>query len=150
VGGDASDSIDIYPRGGLTTAERSWPRRAEAVTGDIVPACFGCYLLQACPFFPAAERQLLESYGKTFKCNRRPGGESVLRASATVVNFADPATVHGTGDPSGGGYPATGAVTYKPSYGSATETCTLPRSEHAVCAAVLNVFIDMWDRYSQK
>ena len=158
LGADGSDSITVYPRGEVSSSQfgekRTWPRSAKAVTGDLIPVCYGCYLDQACTFFPEAEHDLLKAYGNVLACPRRPAREGVSRISATVVAFEDPPGAHGTGNPSGGDYPANGVVTFKEgsataSYGSAMGTCTLPANDHALCTAVLDAFVSSWDTYSR-
>jgi hypothetical protein len=148
VGGDSSESITVFPRG-VPQPTQPWPRQAEAVTSEVVPACVGCYLTQACTFFPSANKTLRTDFGPTIKCPRRPAREAVERLSATVVEFSDPPGVMGTSGPSGGAYPALGVVTYKAqttqaSYGSWMETCTLPTSEHSLCTAAVNEFVTTW------
>jgi hypothetical protein len=150
VGADGSASVSVHPGGQAGSLYTSWPRGAQAVTAVLVPACVGCELETACAFFPSAEHQLVTTYGGDLKCHRRPSAEGVARLSPTAVEFSDPAGVHGTGNPSGGNYPATGVVTYKPStskatYGTWTETCTLSPRSHAVCAATIQAFVARWD-----
>ena len=60
--------------------------------------------------------------------------------------FTDPPGIKGTGQPSGGQYPANGVMTYHPSAqdGSWQETCTLPASEKDVCTVVLNTFVSWY------
>jgi hypothetical protein len=69
-----------------------------------------------------------------------PRRERIERLSRTAVAFEDPPGVHGTGQPSGGSFPANGVMLFNPSskgffYG---ETCVLPASEHTVCTLLLN------------
>ncbi|HTW10351.1 MAG TPA: DUF4850 domain-containing protein [Acidimicrobiales bacterium] len=149
VGADGSDAISVYPKGEFHPGS-GWPKTAQAVTSEVIPACVGCILVQACPFFPSAERALQADFGKAMACPRRPARETVSRASATAVRFTDPPGVRGTGTPSGGPYPALGVVTYKPStskaaYGSWLETCTLPAGEQALCDGAIGEFLALWD-----
>jgi len=148
VGADSSESVTAYPRG-VPQPTQPWPHQAEAVTSGVIPACVGCYLTQACTFFPSADKTLRVDFGSTIKCPRRPSREAVERLSATVVAFSDPPGVKGTSGPSGGAYPALGVVTYKAqsadaAYGSWMETCTLPKAEHSLCSAVVNEFVATW------
>lgn len=158
VGADGNDSIAVYPPGEVGTSEfalgHTWPKSAQAVTGDLLPACYACFVGQACRFFPAAEHDLVRVYGSQLSCSRIPTGEGVSRVSPTVVAFADPPGVAGTGEPSGGEYPAVGVVTFKQgsgtvTYGSATETCTLPKSDRAECTAVIDAFVAAWDHRAE-
>ena len=155
VGADGNDSIAVYPPGEVGTSKfalgHTWPKSAQAVTGDILPSCFACYVGQACTFFPAAERDLVRVYGKQLTCAALPEREGVLRLSSSVISFEDPAGVLGTGEPSGGNFPAEGVVTFKENtggttYGSAMQTCTLPPREHALCTAVIDSFVFAWQQ----
>jgi hypothetical protein len=155
LGADGNDSIAVYPPGEVGTSQfalgHTWPRVAEAVTGDLLPSCYSCFVGQACTFFSAAEHDMLRTYGNQLTCSKLPSGEGIERVSPTAVAFEDPAGVGGTGEPSGGAYPANGVVTFKQStstvtYGSAMETCTLPRAQHAVCAAAIAAFLSAWYR----
>jgi hypothetical protein len=155
LGADGNDSIAVYPPGEIGTSQfalgHTWPKSAQAVTGDLLPTCYACFVGQACTFFPDAEHDLVRNYGGQLSCTPLPSGQSVSRVSSSVIAFQDPAGVLGTGEPSGGTYPASGVVTFKeraPSgtYGSAMETCTLPKSEHAMCNAALQSFIASWDQ----
>jgi len=89
----------------------------------------------ACPFFPTAAPQP----GWT-RCPSIPAGEAVARLGPRVAAFEDSPGVAGTGDPSGGAYPANGVVVYRESR-AALATCTLPEAKHAECTAILNDFI---------
>jgi hypothetical protein len=148
VGADASESITVFPKGEPHPGQ-PWPRTAKAVTTELLPSCVGCYLSQACTFFPSALKTLKADYGSTISCPHRPAADTVTRLSSSVVEFSDPPGVHGTTDPSGGTNPALGVVTYKAAsaattYGSWMEDCTLPTSEHALCGAVLAEFVATW------
>jgi hypothetical protein len=155
VGADGNDSIAAYPPGEVGTSKfalgHSWPKSAQAVTGDILPSCFACYVGQACTFFPAAEKDLVRVYGSQLTCAALPTREGILRLSSSVISFNDPPGVLGTGEPSGGSFPALGVVTFKEntggtSFGSGMQTCTLPAREHALCTAVTDAFVSAWQQ----
>ena len=155
LGADGNDSIAVYPPGEVGTSQfalvHSWPKSAQAVTGDLLPACYACFVGQACTFFPAAEHDLVHDFSGQLSCTPLPSGQAVSRVSPSVIAFNDPAGVLGTGEPSGGAYPAVGVVTFKDrspggTYGSAMETCTLPKTEHAMCNAALQDFIAGWEQ----
>ncbi|HTT91231.1 MAG TPA: hypothetical protein VMF65_16875 [Acidimicrobiales bacterium] len=155
LGADGNDSIAVYPPGEVGTSQfalgHNWPKSAQAVTGDLLPSCYACFVGQACTFFPAAEHDLVQDYGQQLSCTPLPSGQDVSRLSSSVIAFEDPANVLGTGEPSGGVYPASGVVTFKdrvPSgaYGSAMETCTLPKTEHLMCNAAVQAFIAGWEQ----
>ncbi len=105
-------------------------RQAAALTAFIPTACTGCVAVTACPFFPEA-RKINPRVG----CPRIPARESIERRSAHAVAFDDPPRVRGTGNPSGGPYPAHGVVLFngvirwtRDAYpAAAQETCTLLR-----------------------
>jgi hypothetical protein len=151
TGADGNDSNDAYPQGEIGSPARSWPKTAQAVTANLLPACVGCALSQACTYFPVAQQQLLKNYGPNSRCPKAPVGELTDRLSSTVVAYEDPSGVKGIEAPSGGNYAANGIVTYKPptaryEYGSSLENCVLPPQVHALCTAALNNFVSQWDR----
>jgi hypothetical protein len=155
IGADGNAFIAAYPPGEVGTSKfavgNSWPKSAQAVTGDILPSCFACYVGQACTFFPAAEKDLVRVYGDQLTCAPLPARQAILRVSPSVISFEDPPGVLGTGEPSGGTFPAQGVVTFKENtggsaYGSAMQTCTLPSREHALCTAVIGAFVAAWQQ----
>jgi hypothetical protein len=155
LGTDGNDSIAVYPPGEVGTSQfalvHSWPKSAQAVTGDLLPTCYACFVGQACTFFPAAEHDLVRDFSGQLSCTPLPTGQAVARLTSSVIAFSDPTGVLGTGEPSGGAYPAYGVVTFKDktpngTYGSAMETCTLPKSEHSMCNAALQSFVSGWEQ----
>jgi hypothetical protein len=140
VGADGNEGLTILPPYVSTVTAA-----AAAVTA--FHQWNGVAVYTACPFFPELAR------GTSFPCaiSRR---ELVGRLGARDVGFEDPPGVHGSGDPSGGALPANGVVAYtyvgtKPSNAQITvgsETCTLPKAQHAACTAVLNDFLGRWKR----
>jgi len=144
IGADGAGGVEVYPTG--TTAP-AWGRAfsqqlGEAIVGYETSACLSCRLSQACPLFPNAAAAMLSSYQQPCP-NVRPAQEQIYRLSSTVVAFEDPPGVTGDGDPSGGGYPANGVMTYVPesNNGSWVETCTLAATSHALCTVSLNAFV---------
>lgn len=155
VGADGNDSIAVYPPGEVGTTRfalnKTWPKTAQAVTGDLLPTCLACYVGQACTFFPAAEHDLVQDFSGRLSCTPLPSGQGVARLSPSVIAFHDPPGKLGTGEPSGGVYPASGVVTFKDrtanaTYGSAMESCTLPQNEQVMCNATVQAFIASWDQ----
>ncbi len=122
------------------------------MTGDLLPSCYACFVGQACTFFPAAEHDLVHDFSGQLSCTPLPSGQGVSRVAPSVIAFSDPAGVLGTGEPSGGANPAYGVVTFKDRssngtyFGSAMETCTLPKNEHVLCNAALQDFISGWEQ----
>ena len=118
------------------------------------PACGGCILTLACPFFPAALRALHNQYKGTLSCGSQPLGQTVRRVSTDAVAFSDPAGEYVSPKanslvPSNSPYPTNGVVVYetylyKGRYANSTAMealCVLPAAEHAVCTVVLNEFL---------
>ena len=117
---------------GIRVSDSSMP--GQAVTVSFIPACQGCIAALVCPFFPS----VLKSWPE-MDCQKPPAKELVMHPNATTAFFEDPPGIKGTGDPSGGPYPANGVVIFN---GSAYQaTCTLPESDHALCTVVLNDFL---------
>lgn len=139
VGADGNEVLDALPR------YVSTPSSAAAAV-EAARQFNGVAVSTACPFFP----ELVRGYG--FPCSPIPARELVTRLSARTVAFEDPPGVHGTGQPSGGSMPANGIVTYvgdtprQPQFSVGGETCTLPKSQHSLCAAVLNDYLVRWKR----
>jgi len=131
VGADGNLVLDVLPP---DVTDESL--RAAAVTALIPAVCSRCIADVACPFFP-------EARFPGIPCRTVPARERVQRLSARAVVFEDPPRIRGSGDPSGRPYPADGVVMFKsllPTGKASTETCTLPPSQHAVCAVILNDF----------
>jgi hypothetical protein len=80
-----------------------------------------------------------------------PAVEQVVRLGTHAVAFEDQPDVAGTGNPSGGPYPANGVVIYNNSnatYPNAgEETCTLPEAQHSICTEILNDFLGRYPLY---
>jgi hypothetical protein len=73
----------------------------------------------------------------------------VTELNGHLVIFTDPPSVKGDADPSGGAYPAMGAMTYfdaRSSDGSWTETCVLPPADTAMCSAILADFTSKYGK----
>lgn len=135
-GADGSGGLSVMPAGAATGS------RVEAVVAGETSVCYSCTNGQACALFPAAALAYRSAYGSACP-GRRPPRESVVRLSAKLVAFEDPAFVRGDGVSSGGPFPANGVMTYVagkdvPSY---IETCTLPDGLHSICTAILNDFV---------
>jgi len=129
------------------------PSSDEAINAMETGGGPGAGYSQVCPFSSAAV-QGEDSQGSS--CKTPPNAEGIdwIQGSSTsltstdIVGFEDPPGVAGNGSPSGGPYPANGVVIFghlPPTlYSPAKETCTLPSSEHALCTAILNDFIDRY------
>ena len=110
-------------------------KRTPAVTAEIPSPDTGEVGGLACPFFPGAAPQPGWAH-----CPGIPTSERVVRLGPDAVAFSDPPYFRGTGNPSGGPYPANGVVVYRKAH-AALATCTLPSVEHAECTAILNDFL---------
>jgi hypothetical protein len=146
-GADGSGGLTITPPGQSATVNGSFlSSQAEAVTTHETSACVGCEADQVCPIFTYA-------IGLGSCPDARPGDKTVNAYAFDVFDsegsgtgtaeFYDPPYVAGDGDPSGGPYPAIGAMTYYPDShdGSWMETCTLPASDEALCTDSLGTFM---------
>jgi hypothetical protein len=151
IGADGSTEIAVYPPGAAVPSPTAATATAEGVVASSTSACQGCTYTAVCMFVPAAGQQLGFA-GTGLACAKRPPGEQVTylkgspdgngRTANDEISFLDPPGLNGTGVPSGGNNPANGVVLYRFTLGSggtsATETCTLPAPDHALCTAVLN------------
>jgi hypothetical protein len=115
----------------------------EEINGSQTGAATGGALEQACPFFKTAARRWA-AIGSS--CPATPLLETATPLGKHSVEFVDPPHVHGTGDPSGGAYFASGVVTYRPSGEpqSGMETCVLPPNQQSLCSASLHDFVSAY------
>lgn len=149
IGADGSSSVEISPAGqtSVNTSTLAPASTTQRISGFQTSACVVCGEAQACPLFENAAHD----YRSTMRADcptRAPSGESRRRISSTVVDFTDPPGVHGDGVPSGGRYPAVGAMTYvandrEPSW---LETCVAPPALRSACSTSLVAFIAMYGR----
>jgi hypothetical protein len=144
-GADGSGIVTIVPSGeplpasGQDVSSSDQAITARETGGSPVQAAG-----DACAFFPAAASATKTDLGRG--CSPHPSSEIVDPISASVVDFEDPAGTEGSGDPSGGQYPANGVMTYSPTTepGFYLDTCTLPQNEHATCTTALNYFVTLY------
>jgi hypothetical protein len=149
-GADGSGGIALYAPGGTVPSSSSEPgplyppSSDEAITGFETGGSPVQAAAQACPYFPMAAAATQSDLGHG--CSAPPRAESVSQISSNVVEFEDPPGVKGGGNPSGGPYPAHGVVTYSATTqpGTYVGNCTLPPSQHDVCAAVLKYFASLY------
>jgi hypothetical protein len=147
IAADGNGSITASPSGD------SQDLGHDGVEAIVYPACVGCMLTLACPFFPAALRALRNQYRGSLSCASQPLGQTVRRLSPDAVAFSDPAGEYAPSQaeslvPSNGPYPTNGVVVYETyryrGYLDSTAmaaACVLPASQHAVCTVVLNEFL---------
>jgi len=113
----------------------------EVIKGFQTGAATGSALMLACPFFKTAEQRWA---GVGSSCPATPLPETATPFGENAVEFIDPPHVYGTGDPSGGAYPAIGVVTFHPNSWqepqSSIETCVLPPNQQSLCSASLHDF----------
>ena len=143
IGADGSGSITARP-------SRSSDLKQGGIAAVAYPACTGCILELACPFFAAARKAAAQD---GFPCPPQPPGQKTARLSAVAIAISDPPGEHvspsaGSLVPSDSPYPTNGVVVYAPytdngHRGSAAleAVCVLPVSKHATCSAVLNEFL---------
>ncbi len=130
VGADGGVHVRLAPADARTTGP--------AVDVEIEGSCVGCIASVACGLFPRAVKDT------GFACHTpHPKRERVARLLPNVRAFVDPVGVRGSGDPSGGGLQAVGAVVYVPDRTSfaARLTCTLGASDAASCQNILADFL---------
>ena len=148
-GADGSGGVSVYPSGEAPPSGQLFSdSTVEAIIGSESSACVGCTEGQACPLFSTAASDYERDY--QMGCPEgAPSGESDTPIQDGVVAFQDPPSVAGTGNPSGGSYPADGVMTYHSgdTNGSWLDTCTLPYSQQALCTAVLNNFVLNYGSY---
>jgi len=132
----------LYPRPRIPALYP--PSSDEAITGSETGGSPVQAAAQACSFFPAAAAATQSDLGHG--CSSLPASQTMTQISANTVGFEDPPGVAGTGNPSGGPYPANGVVTYSAAVqpGTYVGTCTLPPSDHALCTSVLNYFDSLY------
>jgi hypothetical protein len=144
IGADGSSSVTVSPAGQHEASSGALTpgSMAEEINASQTSACVGCRESQACPLFISAAKDYLQQYQQNCP-SRRPTSESVTTINPHVVDFTDPPGIHGDADPSGGGFPAMGVMTYYDDLtgdGSWTETCVLPPTDTALCKAILGNF----------
>jgi Domain of unknown function (DUF4850) len=145
IGADGSSSITAVP------PDRRIAINDGGVAALIYPACQGCMLTLACPFFPVAMRQL--HHEAVLPCGPQPLGQVVHHLSPWAVALSDPpgeAIPKNSGGlvPSDSLYPTNGVVVYGAytwkQYHVAVAmeaVCVLPASKHSTCTAVLDEFL---------
>ena len=146
VGADGSTKVGVYPPGqGDPNSQPFQTSSAQAVLGSQSGGCEGCAVTQASPLFVTAASDCAAQFQGNV-CSTKPSAESVEQIGNGVVGFLDPPGVAGSGNPSGGPYPANGVMTYHTSNftRSYVDTCTLPSSDHALCTAILNNFVQSY------
>ena len=146
VAADGSTRVGVYPPGqGDPNSQLFHTSSAQAVLGSQTGGCVGCAVRQASPLFATAASDCAAQFQGSV-CNTKPSAESVEQISDGVVGFLDPPGVAGSGNPSGGPYPANGVMTYHTTNftRSYVDTCTLPSSDHALCTAILNNFVQSY------
>lgn len=143
LGADGDALLSVAPPHKPVIFAGGTRRSAEGVSVEALGPCYGCVLAAACPFFAQARAAAKQSYHAapgSALCPIAPGGEHRVRLSSSTVDFEDPPYVLGDGSPSGGPNPANGVVRFAlhPDPATTVATCTLPQSEHWICAVSLN------------
>ena len=111
------------------------PKETEGIVGWEEGSCGGCIIEMVCRVFTIPHEGFPE-----VPCTRPPT-EVDHQVDPSEVTFNDPPGVTGTGKPSGGTLPASGAVIYNQvRYGAAIITCVLPTTEAEVCKTSVGIF----------
>jgi len=142
---DGGQSLSVFPTG------ESDPLAVAAVVAEAgVTARFdytghGPGAALVCGLFPASAAARFAD--QTGGCTKVPAREVIRHPSRDVATFLDPPGVTGSGEPSGGTNPASGAVLFPqltPEPGSvnvAKITCAAAKPLAALCPAILNDFV---------
>ncbi len=143
---DGGQSLSVFPTGESdplgTVAVAAG---AAAVTARFDYTGHGPGAALVCGLFPASVAARFAD--QTGGCTKVPAREVIRHPSRDVATFLDPPGVSGSGEPSGGTNPASGAVLFpqlSPEPGSvnvAKITCTAPKPLAALCPAILNDFV---------
>jgi hypothetical protein len=149
ISADGSSSIQVAPLGQANISDESLKGlKAEVITASQTSACVGCRESLACPLFVSAANDYQRAFQKSCPTTKPPS-ETETRITGNVVEFSDPPGVAGDGSPSGGAYPALGAMTYFDDLsgdGSWTETCVLPPKDSSMCKAVIANFVHRYEK----
>jgi hypothetical protein len=117
----------------------------QGIVASQTGGCGGCSLETACSLFSAARHRYLVTYGVSCQ-HAEARKELVARVSPSLTRFIDPPGVAGTGQPSGGGDAAYGAMLWHPRRGVLDTrawliTCTLPALDHDLCVFSVGAFV---------
>lgn len=147
-GADGSGGVQVYPAGQSNPVNHQSASSDLGIVGTQNGGCVGCAVTQASRLFAAALSQCESEFpGDAQACpSQPPAGESTEPIAAGVVGFLDPPGIAGDGNPSGGQYPANGVMTFQTQQYTTSflDTCTLPSSEHALCTAALDNFVQLY------
>jgi hypothetical protein len=143
---DGGQSLSVFPVGQADPlAAAATSKNATAVTARFDYTGHGPGAQVVCGLFPASTAaRFAEATGG---CTKVPAREVVRHPSRDVATFRDPPGVNGTGEPSGGTNPASGAVFFPPpirasaSANVAQATCTVPRSLASLCPSIIADFV---------
>ena len=155
IGADGSFGITVYPRGRPdpeTSSANTLAASTEVVEANKQGPSANLAALTACHVFRYTVHVLATGGTRAPACSRRYARQRDVFVSGSasaqsgIALFTDPPHVKGTGTPSGGAYPAIGALRYSARVPAAEEiTCVLPPSLAAVCrAATANFLTSKW------
>lgn len=149
IAADGSSSIQVAPPGQPNISDESLKGlKAELITASQTSACVGCRESLACPLFVSAANDYQRAFQKSCPTTKPPS-ETETRITGNAVEFTDPPGVVGDGRPSGGAYPALGAMTYFEDLSgdaSWTVTCVLPPQDKSMCKAIVGNFVDKYGK----
>lgn len=143
---DGGMSLSVFPTRQSDPLTTGTPAAdAAAVTGRFDYTGHGPGAELVCALFPSSHAATLSA--QTGGCPPVPRREVVKRPARDLARFVDPPKVMGSGEPSGGTNPASGAVLFPQltpepaSVDIAKVTCTAPKPTARLCPAIVSDFV---------
>ncbi|MGH2938635.1 MAG: hypothetical protein ACRDPE_11005 [Solirubrobacterales bacterium] len=137
IGVDGSEHVTAFPKGEVNPGEEA-EAHGDVVQLNIASACQGCQAEALCTLFPEAAPVAAYYEGIAGQeCPEKPLHEEVSYPTSETAMFTDPPGVEGSGAGSGGPDPSLGALSYTEPFGVHKVSCTLPKGEGEVCAAIV-------------
>ncbi len=151
VGADGSTVVSVFPTGepDPSSGDATLPSGTEGVVAYSPSACQDCVADLVCPIFPNAESDL-SYFGQSCPSSAPPDEQTVFLAGSSssdfgTVELTDPPGVQGDVAMSGGDLLAVGMMRYADGSEegqAAMESCVLPSASSALCAAIVNDFVN--------
>jgi hypothetical protein len=139
-----SSKLVVFPPGDPRPTTRDLTAVRRGIEASQTGGCGGCSIETACPLFAPAAHQ----YQALYRTACRSGADRTeLRTALTpsTVLFIDPPGVMGTGQPSGAGFAAYGAMLWRlpgaREPAAWLDTCTLPAADHDLCVLTVRAFL---------
>jgi hypothetical protein len=140
-----SSKLVVYPPGDPRPSWGDVTAVRRGIVASQTGGCDGCSLETACPLFVSAARQYRAIYRTQCRSGAAGTAELRTRLTGSTVLFVDPPGVPGTGQPSGSGFAAYGAMLWhlvgarQPA--AWLDTCTLPAPDHDLCVLSVRAFL---------